>query len=111
MKFDFPVIFDDEPTAESLAQYGCKEGKYLRIGLRIAIKSYMRVRLAGEQNWKCCWCGCDTIPETKKSNTATIEHVIVQCEGGTDDWENLASACNKCNNKRGSMSASEFMRL
>jgi len=109
VKFYFPEIFDVEPTEELLAQYKCVEGKYLVIGLRVARKSWMRTRLAGEQNWKCCWCGCDTTPTTGKHNTATIEHVTPQAKGGTDDWENLASACSACNNNRQTTDAEIFM--
>lgn len=32
---------------------------------------------------------------------ATIEHLIKQADGGTDDEANLVAACTKCNNSRG----------
>lgn len=32
---------------------------------------------------------------------ATIEHIIPQCHGGTNDLDNLALACKSCNNKKG----------
>lgn len=95
-----------------LKKYGVdahEDYNYWRIGKRIAEKSWMRIRLAEAQNWKCCWCGKDTVPKTKQKNTATIEHITPQSEGGTDDWENLASACSKCNNDRGSQSYETFV--
>ena len=114
MKFDFPLIFDTEPTAESLLQYGVTadkaRGKYLAIGLKVAKNSYLRIRLAEAQNWKCCWCGCDVVPETNRKNTATIEHVVPKSFDGTDEWENLASACSDCNSKRGNDSPEYFMK-
>ena len=34
----------------------------------------------------------------------TIDHIIPQSRGGSHTWENVALACNKCNNKKGSKS-------
>ena len=31
----------------------------------------------------------------------TIDHVIPKVKGGADTWENLVTACFKCNSKKG----------
>jgi len=31
----------------------------------------------------------------------TVDHVIPKSKGGEDIWENLVTACIKCNNKKG----------
>lgn len=65
-----------------------------------------RNRLAGEQNWRCCWAfwGCrhEMVPEQGLPHSATFEHIIPLALGGTHDIENLAVACLDCNQRRGS---------
>jgi len=41
----------------------------------------------------CCYCGSSKGP-------MTVDHIIPKNLGGTDSWENLACACDKCNNKK-----------
>lgn len=31
----------------------------------------------------------------------TVDHIIPKCNGGSDTWENMVCACEKCNNKKG----------
>ena len=45
-------------------------------------------------NHTCCYCGTTKGP-------MTVDHVIPKHLGGTDSWENLVCACEKCNNKKG----------
>ena len=66
-----------------------------------AERLYIRTRLAEAQNWKCCWCGRECTDELGKRHSMTIEHVFPRCRGGKDTWDNLAMACNRCNQKRG----------
>lgn len=44
---------------------------------------------------KCVYCG------TKES--LTLDHVVPKSLGGRDTWDNLVTACQKCNAKKGSM--------
>ena len=44
---------------------------------------------------KCVYCG------TKES--LTIDHVVPKSHGGRDTWENLVTACQKCNAKKGNL--------
>jgi hypothetical protein len=62
---------------------------------------YIRTRCAEAQNWRCCYCGCHMSEEPNHRNSVSLEHVIPQSKGGTDDWENLAAACVHCNSARG----------
>ena len=44
---------------------------------------------------KCQYC-------MKKFSSAalTIDHIIPKCKGGTSKWENMVSACKRCNSKK-----------
>lgn len=37
----------------------------------------------------------------------TVDHVIPKSRGGEEIWENLVTACVKCNNKKGSRTPDE----
>ena len=43
---------------------------------------------------------------TRKS-PLTIDHIVPKTRGGGDTWENLVSACVKCNNKKGNRTPAE----
>ncbi len=60
----------------------------------------MRTRLAGEQNWRCCWCGIRMRADRGAPDSVTIEHVWPKCLGGSDEYANLAAACYRCNTTR-----------
>ncbi|MDX2129265.1 MAG: HNH endonuclease [Chloroherpetonaceae bacterium] len=42
---------------------------------------------------KCQYCGRVDLP-------LTIDHVVPKSQGGADTWENLITACTKCNNRK-----------
>jgi hypothetical protein len=42
--------------------------------------------------WRCSYCG-----EKLDENTATLDHWVPQCRGGTDEPENLRTSCLICN--------------
>lgn len=50
--------------------------------------------------FKCLYCG-------SKSHRLTIDHVVPVSRGGKSNFENCVAACRKCNNKKGSRTASE----
>lgn len=83
--------------------------KYSALKYELSVRIYMRTRLAEAQNWHCCWCGCDATHLRGKSNSATVEHIIPRSKGGTDDMDNLAMACERCNTRRGCRSVEDFM--
>ena len=51
-------------------------------------------------NHRCQYCGAAKGP-------MTVDHVIPKTEGGSDSWENLVSACTKCNNQKGDRTLEE----
>lgn len=106
MKLNFPLVFNDEPDLADFVSYG---EKMAGIAYRVAYTQWLRCRLSEAQNWKCCWCGCETTDVRKVWNASTLEHVIPKSLGGSDDSDNLVMACNRCNNARGNMPAEEFL--
>ncbi|MDZ4833287.1 MAG: HNH endonuclease [Candidatus Melainabacteria bacterium] len=48
----------------------------------------------------CQYCG-------GKGMELTLDHVIPRSKGGPDSWENLVTACHKCNGRKGDQSLSE----
>ncbi len=49
---------------------------------------------------RCQYCGCS-------GEDLTIDHVIPRSRGGGDSWENVVSACVRCNVKKGSRTPKE----
>lgn len=111
MKFEIPEYPTVELTEDIITEIaGDNNRKYLRkIIANVYNAKYIRVRLAEAQNWKCCWCGCNTTGSYGLKHSATTEHVIPRSNGGTDDVDNLAMACSKCNHKRGTQEVDTFM--
>ncbi len=62
---------------------------------------YKKVNLTRQNIFKrdrnrCAYCG--------SHDSLTIDHVVPKSMGGRDSWENLVTACQKCNSKKGSLS-------
>lgn len=71
--------------------------KYARVPFRFIVLSRKNV-LKRDGN-KCQYCG--------STRDLTIDHVIPRSRGGDDSWENLVTACTRCNNKKGSRTPRE----
>ena len=75
----------------------------------IRLRSYIRVpynkvvlsrrNIMRRDNFTCMYCG--------SKNDLTIDHVLPKSRGGKDVWENLTTACEKCNVKKGSRTPEE----
>jgi len=92
-------------------------------------KRLLTLKLAGEQNHRCCYCGRPIwvgMPDAPlpKRLRATIEHVVAKAQfrrAGLEGWErfqahtneeNLAAACAECNNTRGDLTdADDFFAI
>lgn len=63
---------------------------------RLAISKSTRFSVFSRDNFTCRYCGrqSDTIP-------LHVDHVIPVCQGGTNDIENLITACADCNLGKG----------
>ena len=53
-----------------------------------------RRNILKRDGFKCQYCGTVKGP-------LTVDHIIPRTKGGKDTWDNLVSACVKCNNKKG----------
>ncbi len=53
-----------------------------------------RKNILRRDNHRCQYCGATDVP-------LTIDHIIPKARGGEDTWENLITACVRCNNKKG----------
>jgi len=53
-------------------------------------------------DYRCVYCG--------KSNTQdlTIDHVVPRSKGGRDKWDNVVTACAKCNNEKADLDVEEW---
>lgn len=59
-----------------------------------------RKNILRRDNFKCAYCG-------RSDLQLTIDHIKPKSRGGTDDWENLVTACIKCNNAKGDRTPEE----
>ena len=50
---------------------------------------------------KCCYCDCKDVP-------LQVEHINPKARGGTNRVTNLCLACQKCNQRKGALTAAEF---
>jgi 5-methylcytosine-specific restriction endonuclease McrA len=56
--------------------------------------------------YSCLYCGRHR-SKLLANEFLTRDHVIPQSKGGKDTWINVATACNRCNNKKADMSLAE----
>ena len=52
-----------------------------------------RVNIYKRDGYACLYCG--------NKDNLTLDHVLPRSRGGRDSWENLVSACQKCNTQKG----------
>jgi 5-methylcytosine-specific restriction endonuclease McrA len=52
---------------------------------------------------------CQYCAEAPGRNYLTVDHVIPRSRGGKHGWENLVTACKRCNQKKGSSTPDEAM--
>lgn len=71
---------------------------YVRVPFKKIVLS--RKNILRRDGHRCQYCGRSDVP-------LTVDHVIPRARGGTDIWENLVSACVRCNNKKGDRTPQE----
>lgn len=71
---------------------------YVRVTFRRVELS--RKNILRRDNARCQYCG-------KTNPPLTIDHIIPKSRGGEDTWENLITACMKCNNRKGNRTPDE----
>jgi len=72
------------PSVIRLARYIKVPFKKIELSRRNILK---------RDGFRCQYCGT-------KSHELTIDHIIPKSRGGSDSWDNLVSACKRCNNKK-----------
>lgn len=79
-----------------------------RIVLKEMVKSRRTTRLPAQltrrnllirDRYTCQYCGRHQ-SELHSNEMFTRDHVIPQSKGGKDKWDNVVTACNRCNNKK-----------
>lgn len=51
-------------------------------------------------DYTCQYCG-------KTSNSLTVDHIIPRSKGGRNYWDNVVTACTRCNNNKGNKTLAE----
>lgn len=68
-------------------------------------RTFARAEIRGRAGWvgKCIHCRSAITVDTEGEpiGAATIEHIVPKNHGGTDDVDNLALACARCNSLKG----------
>jgi 5-methylcytosine-specific restriction endonuclease McrA len=57
----------------------------------------VRQMVAERANWRCEYCQS---PENMAPQSFTLEHIVPSSQGGSDEPENLAYACQGCNSSK-----------
>lgn len=53
-------------------------------------------------NFECVYCG------DNNRKTLTLDHVVPQSKGGKDTWDNLVTACRRCNGEKSNLTLEEY---
>jgi hypothetical protein len=83
------------PTNRQLDWQGMN---WIRQEKRLAI--YLRDGMA------CVWCGSSV----EDGASLTLDHVVPDSKGGTNDAPNLVTSCHRCNSSRGNRSVPRFAK-
>ncbi len=97
------VLGDSERTIKSVRRnYPFPVVVRLRKYVHIPYKQVILTRknILRRDSHKCAYCG-------KTDLVLTIDHILPRSRGGEDSWENLISACPKCNSKKGDRTPTE----
>ncbi len=72
--------------------------KFIKVPYKKVILT--RKNILRRDNYKCAYCG-------RSDLMLTVDHIIPKARGGSDSWENLITACTKCNNLKGDRTPEE----
>ena len=78
-------------------------GASARLAFRHPITTTMspqRARIYERDGFACVYCGAD--------GDLTLDHIIPRSRGGSDDDDNLATACRRCNCRKGARTPLEW---
>lgn len=63
---------------------------------------FSRINVFMRDGFRCMYCG-----EARNSDGLTFDHVVPRSQGGRTEWENILSACEQCNTKKGNRTPQE----
>lgn len=87
----YPGIY--QPSVIRLVEY-----KYIPVRMQVVTKKNIYLR----DNHTCQYCS-----RKLHSSELTLDHVLPRSRGGRNSWENLVTACRKCNQAKGDMTPEE----
>jgi len=61
-----------------------------------------RENIYKRDNYECVYCG------DNNRKYLTLDHVIPQSKGGSNSWDNLVTACKKCNHEKADLTLKEY---
>ena len=75
-----------------------------------------RIRVYERDGYTCVYCRRECVahiaglpgPTGDLYPIATIDHIIPKCRGGSNRFENLVTACARCNSQKGWKTADEY---
>ena len=70
---------------------------YARSFQRVVPARCTRKNILLRDSYQCQYCGIQCTPQA-----ATIDHIIPKARQGKTTWENVVTACNPCNRRKGS---------
>ena len=65
--------------------------------------AFTRFNVFLRDHWMCQYCG-----QSHKTNDLTFDHVIPRSRGGRSTWNNIVTACQCCNTKKGNRLPNEI---
>jgi hypothetical protein len=71
--------------------------KYVNIYKNVSLS---RENVFKRDNYECVYCG--------SNKNLTLDHVIPQSKGGKDSWDNLVTACKRCNGEKADLTLEEY---
>jgi 5-methylcytosine-specific restriction endonuclease McrA len=74
---------------------------FVKIPRRVALPITRR-GVFSRDHYTCQYCGA-----TPPREDLTVDHVVPRCRGGKTMWENVTTACKKCNGRKGSRTPAE----
>jgi len=63
---------------------------------------FSRENVYKRDNYECVYCGCDN------RKTLTLDHVQPTSKGGKNTFENVVTACRKCNGEKADLTLEEY---
>ncbi len=100
-KVDVIETYDDRihsPTRSLELPSIVKVKDYINYNSMNVVLTRKNILLRDKQ--QCQYCAC-------KSSVLTIDHIIPKERGGYDSWDNLVTACQDCNRKKGNKTPEE----